>query len=90
MRARETGHSGGGRVRGAWCIIMMDDAGIKAKEAAVRKVTKLLPPPYSMKSINSIRSNYALQLQHKDAQLSKSVVLQAKQIKADIDVLSNF
>lgn len=42
---------------------MMHDAGIEAKEAAVREVAKLLPLPDSLASINTIRSDYALRQQ---------------------------
>ena len=44
------------------CIMMMQDAEIEAKEAAVEELAKLLPLPSSLKSLNSIRSRYALQL----------------------------
>jgi hypothetical protein len=43
--------------------MMMHDAGIEAKEAAVREVAKLLPLPDSLASINTIRSDYALRQQ---------------------------
>lgn len=43
--------------------MMMHDAGIEAKEAAVREVAKLLPLPDSLASVNSIRSDYALRQQ---------------------------
>lgn len=42
---------------------MMHDAGIEAKEAAVREVAKLLPLPDSLASVNNIRSDYALRQQ---------------------------
>lgn len=43
--------------------MMMHDAGIEAKEAAVREVAKLLPLPDSLTTVNSIRSDYALRQQ---------------------------
>jgi hypothetical protein len=43
--------------------MMMHDAGIEAKEAAVREVAKLLPLPDSLASVNGIRSDYALRQQ---------------------------
>ncbi|KAL2649958.1 hypothetical protein R1flu_018086 [Riccia fluitans] len=68
--------------------MMMGDAGIEAKEAAVREVAKLLPLPDSLANINSIRSDYALRQQHNDAQLSTSVMTQVEHARAGIDVLS--
>jgi hypothetical protein len=43
--------------------MMMQDAGIEAKEAAVREVAKLLPLPDSLATITTIRSDYALRQQ---------------------------
>jgi len=43
--------------------MMMHDAGIEAKEAAVREVAKLLPLPDSLSTVNNIRSDYALRQQ---------------------------
>lgn len=43
--------------------MMMGDAGIEAKEAAVREVAKLLPLPDSLAIINTIRTDYALRQQ---------------------------
>lgn len=69
--------------------MMMLDAGIEAKEAAVREVAKLLPLPDSLASVNSIRSDYALRQQHNDAQLSSSVMSQVEQARAGIDALAD-
>ncbi|KAL3701708.1 hypothetical protein R1sor_019730 [Riccia sorocarpa] len=74
------------RLRSA--TMMMGDAGIEAKEAAVREVAKLLPLPDSLANINSIRSDYALRQQHNDSQLSTSVMTQVEHARAGIDVLS--
>ncbi|OAE20162.1 hypothetical protein AXG93_3818s1610 [Marchantia polymorpha subsp. ruderalis] len=68
--------------------MMMGDAGIEAKEAAVREVAKLLPLPDSLAIINTIRTDYALRQQHNDAQLSTSVMTQVEHARAGIDVLS--
>jgi exocyst complex component 3 len=68
---------------------MMHDAGIEAKEAAVREVAKLLPLPDSLASVNGIRSDYALRQQHNDAQLSSSVMSQVEQARAGIDALAD-
>ncbi|KAG0593195.1 hypothetical protein KC19_1G310500 [Ceratodon purpureus] len=69
--------------------MMMHDAGIEAKEAAVREVAKLLPLPDSLASVNGIRSDYALRQQHNDAQLSSSVMSQVEQARAGIDALAD-
>ncbi|CAM6087311.1 unnamed protein product [Calypogeia fissa] len=68
--------------------MMMQDAGIEAKEAAVREVAKLLPLPDSLASINVIRIDYASRQQANDAQLSTSVMTQVEHARAGIDVLS--
>ncbi|CAK9203206.1 unnamed protein product [Sphagnum jensenii] len=69
--------------------MMMQDAGIEAKEAAVREVAKLLPLPDSLATITTIRSDYALRQQHNDAQLSTSVMTQVEQARAGIDALED-
>lgn len=39
-------------------MMMVEDLGVEAKEAAVREVAKLLPLPELLQSIASIKSDY--------------------------------
>eukprot|EP00249_Psilotum_nudum_P022154 c28394_g1_i1 orf=59-2332(+) len=68
-------------------MMMMQDLGIEAKEAAVREVAKLLPLPDSLANIASTRADYLQRQQANDAQLSTSVMTQVEQARAGIDAL---
>lgn len=82
---------------GSWCRcrpvesaamgILQEDAGIEAREAAVREVSKLLPLPESLASIASLRTEYASRLQVQDAQLSGGVMAQVEHARTGIQAL---
>ncbi|CAK9184915.1 unnamed protein product [Ilex paraguariensis] len=47
-------------------MMMVEDLGIEAKEAAVREVAKLLPLPELLQSISSIKADYIARQQLED------------------------
>ncbi|XP_073284751.1 exocyst complex component SEC6 [Primulina huaijiensis] len=69
-------------------MMMADDLGVEAKEAAVREVAKLLPLPELLNSIASIKADYIARQQANDAQLSTMVAEQVEQAQAGLESLS--
>ncbi|CAK9173976.1 unnamed protein product [Ilex paraguariensis] len=69
-------------------MMMVEDLGIEAKEAAVREVAKLLPLPELLQSISSIKADYIARQQANDAQLSTMVAEQVEQAQAGLESLS--
>ncbi|XP_073226473.1 exocyst complex component SEC6 isoform X2 [Cicer arietinum] len=69
-------------------MMMAEDLGVEAKEAAVREVAKLLPLPELLLSISSIKADYISRQQANDAQLSTMVAEQVEQSQAGLKSLS--
>ncbi|KAL0800789.1 hypothetical protein Bca101_055964 [Brassica carinata] len=69
-------------------MMMVEDLGVEAKEAAVREVAKLLPLPELLQSISSIKADYIARQQANDAQLSTMVAEQVEQAEAGLEALS--
>lgn len=69
-------------------MMMVEDLGVEAKEAAVREVAKLLPLPDLLQSISSIKADYISRQQANDAQLSTMVAEQVEQAQAGLKSLS--
>ncbi|KAJ4824570.1 SNARE-binding exocyst subunit S6 [Turnera subulata] len=68
-------------------MMMGEDLGVEAKEAAVREVAKLLPLPDLLHSISSIKSDYIARQQANDAQLSTMVAEQVEQAQSGLQSL---
>ncbi|KAL1547063.1 SNARE-binding exocyst subunit S6 [Salvia divinorum] len=69
-------------------MMMAEDLGVEAKEAAVREVAKLLSLPEHLLSIASIKADYISRQQANDAQLSTMVVEQVEQAQEGLESLS--
>ncbi|XP_047955753.1 exocyst complex component SEC6-like [Salvia hispanica] len=69
-------------------MMMAEDLGVEAKEAAVREVVKLLSLPEHLLFIASIKADYISRQQANDAQLSTMVVEQVEQAQEGLESLS--